>query len=122
VTRAAVRGLDEQPAGGHGRVIPVRQHQQVAADRLADLAAGQPGLRGVSPAVRSVAGETCEGLVRKLRIVLVAARVHDLETGSQALLIGDGVEPLNTHPRSQPATHGADNAIKTASRGLMLRS
>jgi hypothetical protein len=118
VTRAAVCGRDEQRAGGHGRVIPVRQHQQVAADRLADLVAGQPGLRGVSPAVRPVVGETCEGLVRKLRIVVVAARVHDLEAGSQALLVGDGVESLNTHSGSQPARHGADNAIRSASRGL----
>ncbi len=47
--------------------------------------------------MRPVVGETFEGLVRKLRIVVVAACIHDLETGSQALLVGDGVESLNTH-------------------------
>jgi hypothetical protein len=49
---------------------------------------------------------------------VVAACVHDLEAGSQALLVGDGVESLNTHSGSQPARYEADNAIKSASRGV----
>jgi hypothetical protein len=52
----------------------------------------------------------------------VAARVHDQEAGSQALLVGDGVESLNTHSGSQPARHGPDNAIKSMSRAPAQRS
>src|SRR5215469_6269591 len=108
-SRSSPAGHNSQFAPGHGRVLLVRQGEQVIADRMTRVIGPEPRLtaHAAEPGGPPVAKERqCPH--RKFRIVFPPSRRGDFVAAVQALAVGSSVKLLDVHG------HGAASSARAA--------
>ena len=110
--RRRARSVDERIEEAVGPVIPVRQPEQIAAERLAGVAGDQPRLlRITGEAVGPPAAEHAVGHGRHVRVVVGMGGDGELVAGAQLRVIDLRIELLEAHGR-QLTTRPANPATE----------